>query len=227
MTLAQLIHYVGEIGVKQQAADLEIRDYINQAIQYCAERYSFVGMHNWSQVTLLSGQTSVTLPTTFKELSRQQSPISFTYGSYNLPVIVTTRSQIEAAGLWPLMNGPLSMPLPGGYLPVRVVFLEQDGPGGQWTLNVPPQFIITTNLVFNVQGYYYPMPLQQGTDSNALTNNGQLCQAIISLAKSFAYLNDDDTSKQGTAAMERFEDLFAKCLYEDTQRLYNGINLRM
>lgn len=227
MNLSQLVRYVGEIGLKNPKLDSDVRDFVNQAVRYVAERYNWNGMHNWSQVTLLSGSTSVTMPPTFKELSEQASPISFSYNQYNLPVIVSTRSQIEACGLWPLMNGPLSMPLPGGWMPIRVVFMEQDGPGGLWTLNVPPQFIITNNCVFNVQAYYYPLDLQQGSDSNALTNNGQLSQAIIALAKAFAFLNDDETAKQGEAAMARFETLFDIALYEDTKRKYNGVNLRL
>lgn len=112
-------------------------------------------------------------------------------------------------------------------MPIRVVFMEQDGPGGLWTLNVPPQFIITNNCQFNVQGYYYPLDLKQGDDTNGMTNNGQLCQAIIALSKAFAFLNNDETEKQGQAAMARFEDLFDKALYEDASRKYNGCNLRM
>lgn len=227
MTLSNLIRYVGEVGVNSPRLQSDYRGIINDAIRYCAERYSFVGMHNRTQVTLLSSQTSVTMPDTFKELSEEESPVSFNYGLYNLPVLVTTRSRIEACGLWPLMNGPLSMPLPGGYLPIRVVFMEQDGPGGQWTLNVPPQFIITTNMVFNVQGYYFPAPLVKGDDSNALTNNGQICQAIIALAKAFCFKYEDETSKQGQAAMERFENLFQIALYEDARRKMNGVTLRM
>lgn len=226
MNLAQLLYQVGEVGIKNPNRDLDIKGYVNQAILYMAERHNFAGMHDIQQVTVPSAQTSVTMPDTFKELSEEQSPISFTYGLYRLPVMVTTRSRIEACGLWPLMNGPLSMPLPGGYLPIRVVFIEQNA-GGQWTLNIPPQFVLTTAMVFNVQGYYYPRPLQQGTDSNALTANGQVAQAIVALAKAFAYLNDQETSKEGQLAMQRFEDLFDKLLYDDCRRKLQPVPLRM
>lgn len=227
MNLSTLIRFVGEVGLKQQQQDSDIRGYVNRAIHYIASRANFNCMHDIQEVTLISGNTSVTLPPEFKELSHQASPISFSYGIYRLPVIVSTRSAIEACGLWPLMNGPLSMPLPGGWLPIRVVFMEQDGPGGLWTLNVPPQFIITNNCTFNVQAYYYPKPLLQGDDSNGLTNNGQICEAIIALAKAFAFLGNDETAKQGQAAMERFEVLFQNSLYDEVHRTYSGVNLRM
>lgn len=167
------------------------------------------------------------MPVTFKQLSEQNSPISFQYGLYRLPVTVTTRSQIEACGLWPLMNGPLSTPLPGGYLPIRVVFMERDGPGGLWTLNVPPQFILTQDMTFYVQGYYLPEDLVSGGDSNFFTNQGELAEAVIARTKALAFFAEDPTSEKGQASMQQFEMHYQNSLYSDRAQLFSGVTLRM
>lgn len=227
MTLFEIVQEVGELSLKSPATEMNVRSYVNRAIRAIAQRANWSFMHDIQQVTLPANNTSVTMPSNFKELSREDSPISFTYGLYRLPVTVTTRSRIESAGLWPLMNGPLSMPLPGGYLPVRVVFMERNGPGGAWTLNVPPQFIITQAMVFNVQGYFFPPELQSMTDSNAFTNQGELVEAVIARAKAIGYYAEDPSSKLGQAAMQQFEFHFQNALYGDVQQTYQFSGLRM
>lgn len=227
MTLGEIILECGELSLRSPRIEINIRGYVNRAIKAIAQRHNFTGMHQISTVVIPSGQTSVTMPPTFKQLSEQQSPISFTYGSYRLPVTVTTRSQIEACGLWPLMNGPLSTPLPSGYLPIRVVFMERDGPGGLWTLNVPPQFIITQDMPFNVQGYYLPDELVSVGDSNFFTNQGEVVEAVIARTKAIGFFAEDPTNPKGAAAMEQFENHFQNCLYADRAQLYNGVPLRM
>ncbi len=218
---------VGELSLKSPATEMNVRSYVNRAIRAIAQRWNWTFMHDIQLVTLPASQTSVTMPSNFKELSREDSPISFSYGLYRLPVTVTTRSRIESAGLWPLMNGPLSMPLPGGYLPVRVVFMERNGPGGAWTLNVPPQFIITQAMTFNVQGYYYPNELVSASDSNAFTEQGELVEAIIARAKAIGYFAEDPSSPLGQAAMQQFELHFRNALYGDSQQSLQVGGLRM
>lgn len=227
MTLFDVIQEVGELSLRSPRTEINVRGYVNRAIKAIAQRKNWTFMHNISQVTIPSNQTSVVMPATFKQLSEQNSPISFEYGLYRLPVTVTTRSQIEACGLWPLMNGPLSTPLPGGYLPIRVVFMERDGPGGMWTLNVPPQFILTQNMTFWVQGYYLPTDLVSAGDTNAFLEQGELIEAVIARAKAIGFFAEDPTNPKGAAAMQQFEMHFQNAAYSDVAQLYSGVSLRM
>lgn len=226
MNFGELIYEIGELSLRNPRTEINVRSYINRAINICGQRRSWTHMHTIQQVTIQASNTSATMPASFKCLSEQESPISFTYGYYRLPVTVSTRSQIEACGLWPLMNGPLSMPLPGGYCPIRVVFMERDGPGGLWTLNVPPQFIITTEMVFNVQGYYFPPELKQADDSNAFTNQPELVEAIIARAKAIGYFAEEPASEKGLACMQQFEQHFQNAAYMDVRQQYQ-VPLRM
>lgn len=227
MTLGEIILEVGELALRNPRTEINVRSYINRAINIIGQRRSWTFMHTIQQVTIQAQQTSAAMPASFKCLSEQSSPISFTYGQYRLPVTVTTRSYIESCGLWPLMNGPLSMPVPGGYMPIRVVFMERDGPGGLWTLNVPPQFIITTAMVFNVQGYYFPPPLAQASDSNAFTQQPEVCEAIVALAKAIGYRAEEPDDPKGEASMKQFEDYFNQAAYMDVRQQYQVSGLRM
>lgn len=226
LNFGEIIYEVGELSLRNPRTEINTRGYVNRAINIIGQRKNWTFMHTIQQVTIQSGQSNATMPASFKCLSEQESPISFTYGEYRLPVTVTTRSQVEACGLWPLMNGPLSMPLPGGYLPIRVVFMERDGPGGLWTLNMPPQFVLTTNMVFNVQGYYFPPPLQQAGDTNAFTQQPEVCEAIVALAKAIGYRAEEPGDPKGEAAMAQFEDYFSQAAYMDVRQQYQ-IPLRM
>lgn len=226
--LDYLIYELAEIGVKSPRTMQNAKEYINRAIRALAERQNWTGLHNRTQNTILSGQTSCSLGENFKELTDEQSPISFTYGQYNLPVVVTSRERIESFGIWPFPNGPLSFPVPGGYNPIQIVFLEQDGPSGMWTLNVPPQYPITQNAVFNVSAYYFPPPLVQGNEENWFTRHGDLVNAVINLAKSYAYAAEEVDSPKAQAAMALSRENYIMALYTDTQKRFtNRGTLRM
>lgn len=227
MNLGELIYEIGELSLKNPRTEINVRGYVNRAINIVGQRKNWTFMHTIQEVTIQAQQTSATMPASFKCLSEQDSPISFTYGLYRLPVTVTTRSQIEACGLWPLMNGPLSMVVPGGYWPIRVVFMERDGPGGLWTLNVPTQFIISTAATFNVQGYYFPPSLQQASDSNPFTQQPEVCEAIVALAKAIGYRAAEPSSPDGDACMKQFEDYFNQAAYMDVRQQFSGVTLRM
>lgn len=227
MILGDILLEVGEICVHDAKLEINIRSYVNRAIRYIAQRRNWSGMFDWSQVTLLAGNFSVTMPDTFKELGREASPISFNYGQYRLPVNVLTRSQIESFGVWPFVNGPLSMPIPGSYVPIQVVFMERRGPGGPWTLNIPPQFSATQNQTYNVQGYYYPSDLAQASDSNFFTTQPEIVEAVIAKAKSIAFFAQDPTSDKGEAARKQFEDLYVTALYSDASQAMSQVPLRM
>lgn len=112
-------------------------------------------------------------------------------------------------------------------MPIRVVFLERDGPGGQWSINVPSQFSITQPAVFYISAYWYPAPLVKGSDTNPFTMDGNLSDAIMMLARSYAYRSEDPTDERGAAAKEEAEESIVRAMYADAQIALGGRSLRM
>lgn len=226
MTCSDLTREISELGVRNGRFDMDYRGWINRAQKTIASRRNWTFMHNRGQFTIPSGSTSVSLGSTFKQLSSEQSPVSYTYGIYNLPVYVASREEIEGRGIWPWTNGPTFQPTPGGAWPIRVVFIEQNS-GGNWTINIPPQFAPQLDLTFNVSAYFYPADLALGTDHNALTDNGFLGDALLNLVKSIAYSSEDSTDKRVMGCRALYEDYFNQAAYEDAARQYSGRTLRM
>lgn len=182
-------------------------------------------MHNRLTFTIPSGSLNVSLGATFKQLSSEQSPVSYTYGIYNLPVTVASREQVEASGAWWTTYQNFT-PTPGGTWPIRVVFIEQNA-GGNWTINLPPQCVQGSETPFNVSAYYFPADLALGTDSNALTNHGMLADALLNKAKAIAYAAEDPTDKRVAASLALYEDYFRQACYEDNAQQFGGRTLRM
>lgn len=226
MDLESLVREV-RYSVKSAQLQQDLKGMVNRAIKTIAERRNWSAMHDLRAITIPSGYSQTSLGSDFKQLSEEESPVSFTYGNYRIAVQVTSRSRIELAGIWPFPNGPLSFPVPGGFMPVRVVFLERNGPGGEWTLNVPPQFSITQPAVFNVQAYWYPAVLVKGSDTNPFTMDGNLSDAIMMLARAYAYRSEDPTDERGAAAKEEAEESIVRAMYAESAIAMGGRNLRM
>lgn len=226
MTLESIIREAS-YGIKDPQVQLDIRGMVNRAIRTIAERWNWSAMYDRRAVVIPSGFSKQNIGADFKQLTQEKSPVSFVYGNYELAVQVTTRSRIQLSGIWPFPNGPFSFPVPGGYMPVRVVFLERDAPGGGWSLNVPPQFSITQDAVFWIQAYWYPAPMVKGDDRNAMTDNGDLSEAIIRLTASLAFRAVDATDKRGDAAKAQAEEAIVRAMYTDAAIALAGVNLRM
>lgn len=227
MTLSEVIYECGELGNQSIRVESDWKGFVNRAQRRIAQRRNFTLLHDYRPVTVASGQTSVLLGRNFKQLSEEESPVSFNYGQYQLPVKVTSRARIQGLGFWPLQNGPLCLPAPYGYIPIQVVFLERNGPGGQWQLCIPPQYSVTTNLVFNISAYWFPEDLNLGDDHNALTDHGDLCEALINLTKAMAYFAEETDNPKGTAAMALYEQAFESACYSDVAQSMGGRTLRM
>jgi len=226
MNLEDILREV-RYAVKSQQTLNDLKGMANRAIRTIAERANWSSMHDLRPITIPSGYSSAPMGPLFKQLSTEQSPVSFTYGNYRLSVEVSSRSRIELAGIWPFPNGPFSFPVPGGFMPVRVVFLERNGPGGQWMLSVPPQFSITQDAVFNVQAYWYPAPLVKGTDTNPFTEDGNLSDAIMMMTRAYALRAEDPSSEVALAAKTEAEEAITRAMYSDAAISMGGRNLRM
>lgn len=230
MNLSQIVYECGEIGRSNgtgQRVDSDWISFINRAQRTIAERNDWTWMHARNQVTIASGLNSVALGSTFKKLTAEESPVSFVYGRYNLPVKITSRERIESCGIWPLQKGPFSLPIPGGFSPIQVLFLERNAPGGQWALNTPPQYSVTQDATFNVSAYWYPRDLAGGDDRNEMTDSGDLSEAIVNMAKALAYRAEEVDSPKGLAAKAIAEEAIGRALYSDGAQRWGGRTLRL
>ena len=167
---------------------------------------------------------SVSLGGTFKQLSGERSPVSYqdptSSSPFPIPVQVVSRPAADRTATVPYSNAQ-----PTAY-PIQSVYLEQNGPGGQWALYLPAQYA-PTPITFQVSAYYYPADLTLGTDHNALTDHGDLCEALVNLAKARAYFAEEVDSPKGTAALALYEQAYKSASYSDVAQGFGGRQLRM
>lgn len=234
MNLNEILIEVGELPGTNQRTNLDLKRFVNRAVRSISNRKNWTFLKSIRPYVILSGQTGVSMGPDFKCLSGEESPISVTYNAGNqtfrLPVRVLSREEVERQLYWPWIGQFLNQPVPGGYVPIRVVFMERNADGhesGEWYLKIPPQFYVQANSPYNVSAYYHPRPLILGTDSNPVTNDPDLADAVVNYAKSLMYAAVDPTSKQAAACMAMFEDHFTEADYTDGFVQYSGRSLRM
>ena len=223
MNLSDIIYEVGELGLQNARLDNDYRNFVNRAIKAIAMRRNWTFMHDRIQVTVPAGQTSVVLPATFKQLAVEKSPITYTDDATgrNIPVLVKTRAEIERQGY--AIGYPYSRPL-------CQVFLELNASGtnpGLWVLNLPNADPNTQDVTFTISCFTLPVALVLGSDSNAMTNHGELADAIINKTKSIAYFSEDTTDKRGVEASRLYEVAYRTACYEDATQATGGQSIHM
>lgn len=228
MTLSEITHEIGDLSVRSISVELDLINFINRAQRSICQRNSWSWMHQQRKANVLANSTSVALDPTFKALTEEKSPVSYTdasLGQSNVPVKVSSRQEIESWWPWPWPFGPILVPIPGSYLPIRVVFIENNS--GEWRLHIPPQFAASATLVFNISAYWFPNDLVLGTDSTPLTNSGDLGEALINRARAMAYFSEDPTDKRGIASQQLYQELYKSALYADEKQKTAGRVLHM
>lgn len=232
MNLGDILIEVGEIdtaisqgGPLAERLNSSLVNMVNRAQRSICRRRSWTFMRERGTATVSSGTTSAPLGDTFKELCPEQSPVSYTYGVYNLPVLVTSREALEQRGIWPWLDGPFFVPIPGGQWPIRVCFIE--GTSAGWTLNIPVQFVPTSDVVFNISAFYYPPDLQQATDHNMLTDDGELGEALLHKTRAIAYAAADPSDKRVEASEQIYEMRMQSAMYSDGAQKYAGRTLHL
>lgn len=230
MTISEILIEIGELSVRGQNMQSNLKGFVNRAQRAISQRRNWSFMHDRSTATVAAAATSVDLGADFKSLSEERSPVTYTdasFGNSNVPVKVASREEVESWWPWPWPFGPVLVPIPGSYLPIRVVFIEQNGPGGNWTLNIPPQFAATAALVFNLSAYWYPAPLVAGTDHNGLTDHGDLAEALLNRTRALAYAAEDASDKRAVACLELSEAQIKSAAYSDERIKSAGRNWRI
>lgn len=222
MTRSDLIREIGEMGCRSQRVQNDIAGFLNRAQRSIAQRRNWTWMHSRQTATILAGTTSIALSTRFKELAPEKSPVTYTApnASYPVPVHVKSRAELEA-----MTPGAISaVTNANGYWSPYYVFIEQND-GGTWTLNTPAGYTHATDAAYTLSCFLYPADLALGTDSNGMTTDADLIEALIAKTKALAYFSEDTTDPRGMAAQAQYEAHLARAATEDARRRLAGRRL--
>jgi hypothetical protein len=219
MNLTQLLFEVGELrSPTGDALRTNVKAMLNRAQKSMCERRSWSFMRDRIQVTIPAGQTYVGLPGEFKSLCEERWPVAYS-GTDNqrIPVTVSSRSEIENLTYTPGVSS-----LATGNLPIYYCFVEQTGPGGDWTFNIPSLYTPTEDVIFTISAYLYPQDLASGVDHNNLTDHGDLGDALINLTKAMCYMATDPLDPRAQACLAEYERRFKIATYSDETRKLGG-----
>lgn len=229
MNLEQILIEVGELRTPK--GDPLMPNYIgwvNRAMRTMTERRNWSFMWDVDEVVMPAGATSVNLPATFKELGPEQSPVSYTSplnGGYPIPCFVSTRARLQRMMVAPL---PYSTQFPSGlpsfYMPYYWVFIERNGPGGTYTLNLMPQNVAQDDVNFSLSAYWHMEDLAGSNDSNALTNHGDLGDCLVNLTKAIAYKATDPADARAAACMDDFNTRWRLAATADARNIRAGVS---
>jgi len=223
MNLQDLIFEVGELSAVSPRIQSDIKGYINRAQKAICARRNWTFMQGVRSYTILAGATSVNLDSTFKSLTAETSPVTWSdpISTAQIPVKVLSREEAQRYN-WALY-APYQPPVaPVATPPTPWVFIDRVG--AQWTLN--NSVINTTStqsMTYNISALFYPADLVLGTDSNALTNDGELAEALVNLAKAIAYFAEKPGHPDGMAAMALYESHYRQACYSDARAKIGGM----
>jgi len=220
MNLEQLIREIGELGVKNGRLNSDIRGWINRAQRTICERRNWTFMHDVITATIPANHASVNLPETFKQCDDENSPVSYFMPDSTIPnpVQVVSRAAINRAGSLLLARDTR---FHAAQVPIRVCYFEQNAEG-VWTLNILQIASQTTDTPFTIAAYFYTPPLEMAGDQNALTNHGDLVEALIARTKAIAYSSEDPTDKRAQACMADYDRHIKSAIYSDTSKKNGG-----
>lgn len=234
MDLQDLIREVGELPGGSHRTDQDVKRFINRALRAIAGRENYTFMADVRPYVILSGQHSVSLGPDYKARTGEFSCVSVTYNAGNqtfkLPVRVLSLEEVERQLYWPWIGQFLNQPVPGGYIPIRVVYFQYQATGfeaGTWHLKIPPQFYVLADAPYNVSAYFYPKPLVLPSDHNAFTDDPDLADAMVNYAKFLKYSSEDETDKRAAFCKAAYEEHFVQADYRDSFVRYQGRELRM
>lgn len=223
MTLSDMVREAGELGARMNSVQSDIKPWIQRAMRQIAQRHNFTWMHSRQFATIATGTTSTALHPRFKELTPELSPITYTSptAQFPTPVRVKTREELERTG--PGVDN-LTVNASGYWSPF-FVFLEQND-GGPWTINTASGYTQAEDATYAYSCFLFPTDLTLGTDTNAITNDGELAEATVFLAVAMAILKRDASDPQGIAAKREAETYIKRAISQDAHRKLSGRALR-
>lgn len=191
----------------------------NRALRRIQQDRNWNFMRTTAQVTVTSGNSSVSLPANFKELASERPAVFVQQeGSSNpwVPVKVTSRSYADSHNTdlyWPA-SWSASSP---SYFEV---FIEQAA-DGTWTLNLVAD--VNEDVVFRIQYFAFADDLSADGDSNYLTNNYE--EMVEAKVKEIAFTSINDPI--ATDFMAIYRSHRAEAWRDDQARKHGGRRLRM
>jgi hypothetical protein len=218
MNLGQILHEVGELrSPNGDRLRSNIKNMVNRAQRSICERRSWTFMADRIRITLPASAAYVSLPETFKEL-RPFYPVTYSDATLtDVPVTMSDRAALESLAYTP---GFSSSAL--GLLPIRYAFLEQNGPDGAWTFNVPAQYIPSSDVSFALSGFFYLPDLVANSDENGITRHGELADALINRTKAIAYRAENPEDPRAIACDGEYERLVRSASYSDEHKRLAG-----
>lgn len=217
MTLAQLNAKL-KIGVARPDLTSDDDDnysaYVNEAQKEICRLHSFNWMRTTARVTVLSGTSSIALPSNFKELVSDESPVFAvtTSGSSEslLPVAVWLP---EKAKRWQNSSALTADGVP--------VYVDRTF--------TPPKLSMGTSvagedIVFEVSYYAFRADLSADSDHNALTDDHS--SMLLEKAKALAF-EDVNDFEMVEASEKIFVMKFSRAKRSDTYSRVAGQNLHM
>jgi hypothetical protein len=225
MTVSQLLQEIAEVGVSNPRLSSNFMGWLNRAQRNICQRGNFNGMHQVNEVTLLAGNNSVSLGTSYKDAAPEYPAVTYVSPTGGSPIPCKVISRAMASryrSFWSFPFYAVTQP----YLPPRYVFIEQDS-AGPWTLYLPPEIIAQADTTFNIEGFFYPDDFVSGSDTNWLTTHGALCDALINLTKALAYRAIDPTDPKAMASDQEYDKYFLQARYMDTAQRLSGRQIHM
>lgn len=195
-------------GVARNDLSASYGTFINTAQDEICRRRSWLGMLKNATVTISTGNSSVNLPSDFKELAPGRTPVHYTdpVTGYLIDVEVMNRNQrIRRAVLFPLT----------GYR----VFIDYTTTPRK--LNMYDT--ATENIPFDVTYFGFPAALVNDSDSNFLTTD--FPEMLISKVKAIAFAAINDGMAGDFAKL--FEEQFMENRRNDSYQAVAGRTLRM
>lgn len=193
--------------------------YCNEAIREICLKRSWRCMKTRAQVTMSANTSSATLPSDFKELVNERSPIEHVSSDgLAIPSDVYRREKLVRWDAW-LLNGQVVYSnTTTGRVALQVYIDDLDGEPVLRTLRP-----LSTATVFNVNYYRFLPDLAEDEDENDLTVKYPAMCREKSKALAFADINDE----LAAAHEELFQVKFKEASAQDSYSAVAGTVFRM
>lgn len=221
MTLSDVIRETFELGARSQRIQSDGKAWVNRGQRAIAQRRNWCFMHSQQTLTMLASATSVNFPANFKELAPEKSPITFTdptLSQFPRPVQIRSRAELEAMA--PGYQAYVTNS-PAGYGTPYYVFLEQND-NGLWTLNIPAAYPVLTNISYVCSCYLFPADLALGTDHSAVTDDAELCEALINWIKWKSFSAENALNPEAEACRALYEQATLRAISQDARKRVAG-----
>lgn len=208
-----------EVGVNRADLAADYPRYCNDALREICQRRSWRAMRTRGQVTIPANATSTPLPSDFKELVNERSPIEQVNGEgLAIPSDVFRREKLIRWDAWLLNGQAVYINTVTGRVPLQVFIDDLDGTP---TLNVVRAQV--SALLFNITYFRYLPDLAEDEDENGLTvNYPEMCKAKAK-AIAFGDMNDD----LAASFEQLFEAKFTAAAGQDAYSAIAGTVFRM